>query len=441
MGSAKKEKDAAKSKEKTLNEQLRAITNEKDKLQDKIDDLEDSVKAHERDIAKMKAELGTAKNDLLEKDKQCKSMQKDDNKSKALTDRISLLEKQKYELDTKTRTLETEKSSLAHKVSQLEKEKESSSKKLKDLESAKEELAKQVENSASPTWDKKSKEDVQKLQKENQNLKKEKDLRKNIKDVKPNKVQGELKKLAEKIEKNSLLSDATTGYTNGVDGIASAEASEIKSNFDALQKDYESRTGEIEKLTSQLSRAKADSNSAVEKLRRSESELSQIKEKNAQLSDELLNKSRRIAGLENGGHGAGGQDTTELQRQVDELKKKLGESGGAKMKKSVKFNMEPEPSSESSGRTVKELEEALEAAYRERTEIIKTCRNEVEFHRTIASELENSIMEDFEWKLHEMEKDYNAKLKYSKEKIDEQIKEACRGILREKDDDKQTSNQ
>ena len=41
----------------------------------------------------------------------------------------------------------------------------------------------------------------------------------------------------------------------------------------------------------------------------------------------------------------------------------------------------------------------------------------------------------FEWKLHEMEKDYNAKLKYSKEKIDEQIKEACRGILREKDDE------
>merc|ERR1711874_34531 len=255
--------------------------------------------------------------------------------------------------------------------------------------------------------------------------------RKNIKDVKPNKVQGELKKLAEKIEKNSLLSDATA-HTNGVDGIASAEASAIKSNFDALQKDYESRTGEIEKLTSQLSRAKADSNSAVEKLRRSESELAQIKEKNAQLSDELLNKSRRIAGLENGGHG--GQDTAELQRQVDDLKKKLGESGGAKVKKSVKFNMEPEPACES-GRTVKELEEALEAAYRERNEIIKTCRNEVEFHRTIASELENSIMEDFEWKLHEMEKDYNAKLKYSKETVDEQIKEACRGILKEKDDE------
>merc|ERR1712088_253827 len=133
--------------------------------------------------------------------------------------------------------------------------------------------------------------------------------------------------------------------------------------------------------------------------------------------------------------GHGGQDTAELQRQVDELKKKLAEGGGAKVKKSVKFNMEPEQASETSGRSVKELEEALEAAYRERNEIIKTCRNEVEFHRTIASELENSIMEDFEWKLHEVEKDYNSKLKYSKETVDEQIKEACRGILKEKVDE------
>ena len=34
-----------------------------------------------------------------------------------------------------------------------------------------------------------------------------------------------------------------------------------------------------------------------------------------------------------------------------------------------------------------------------------------------------------------MEKDYNSKLKYSKETVDEQIKEAFRGILKEKDDE------
>merc|ERR1711892_278938 len=223
--------------------------------------------------------------------------------------------------------------------------------------------------------------------------------------------------------------------TNGTDCSTGggADVVEMKANFDALQKDFESRTSEIEKLQSTLSRSKTDCNTAVEKLRKSESELCQIKEKNAQLSDELLNKSRVIVGLEN---GASPNSGSELQRQVDDLKKKLAEAKNGKVKKGVRFNAEPEILTDAAKTgTVEELEEQLERAYSERNEIIATCRKEVEFHRTIASELETSIMEDFEWKLHEMEKDYNAKLKYSKEKVDEQIKEACRGILREKDDE------
>merc|ERR1719510_1573581 len=246
-------------------------------------------------------------------------------------------------------------------------------------------------------------------------------------------VQGEYKKLVEKIEKNSLISGQP--LTNGTGAGAGAGSDELRSNFDSLQKDFESRTAEIEKLTSQLTRSKTDCNTAVEKLRVCESELGQIKEKNAQLSDELLNKSRVIVGMENGGN----TEARELQKQVEDLRKKLVEAQGGKAKKSVRFGAEPEvqvlndPSAKPS--TMKELEDALQSAYAERNEIIETCRKEVEFHRTIASEPEQSIMEDFEWKLHEMEKDYNCKLMYSKQKIDEQIKEACRGILREKDDE------
>jgi len=447
---AKKEKETSKTKEKSLSDQLRLITNEKDKLQDKIDELTDSVKKQERELGIMNTDLKTTKSNLEEKEKQCKNMTKDDNKNKALSDRITVLEKQKYELDKKSTDLETEKSSLTYKVNQMEKEKETFNSKIKILESVKEELSKKVKEAEQkvkstplPTADKK--EDLIKLQKENQTLKKdkddlgkslkqiEKDLRKNIKDVKPNKIQGELKKLAEKIEKNSLV--PTSNLTNGTDCSTGggADAEEMKANFDALQKDFESRTSEIEKLQSTLSRSKTDCNAAVEKLRKSESELCQIKEKNAQLSDELLNKSRVIAGLEN---GASHSSSSDLQRQVEDLKKKLADAQSGKVKKSVKFNAEPEILTDVAKPTsVKELEDQLQAAYSERNEIIATCRKEVEFHRTIASELETSIMEDFEWKLHEMEKDYNAKLKYSKEKVDEQIKEACRGILREKDDE------
>merc|ERR1711974_588105 len=136
------------------------------------------------------------------------------------------------------------------------------------------------------------------------------------------------------------------------------------------------------------------------------------------------------------GENGSNSEAKELQRQVEDLRKKLTEAQGGKPKKSLRFAAEPEVLNDpAKPSTMKELEDALQSAYAERNEIIETCRKEVDFHRTIASELEQSIMEDFEWKLHEMEKDYNAKLKYSKETVDEQIKEACRGILKEKDDE------
>merc|ERR1711994_1203274 len=103
-------------KEKSLSDQLRVISNEKDKLQDKIDELTDSVKRQERELGIVNADLKTTKANLEDKEKQCKNMGKEDNKTKALSDRITVLEKQKYELDKKSADLETEKSSLNFKV-------------------------------------------------------------------------------------------------------------------------------------------------------------------------------------------------------------------------------------------------------------------------------------------------------------------------------------
>merc|ERR1711982_292012 len=84
----KKEKEALKTKEKSLSDQLRVISNEKGKLQDKIDELTDSVKRQERDIGIINAELKSTKANLEDKEKQCKNMGKEDNKTKALSDRI-----------------------------------------------------------------------------------------------------------------------------------------------------------------------------------------------------------------------------------------------------------------------------------------------------------------------------------------------------------------
>ena len=70
--------------------------------------------------------------------------------------------------------------------------------------------------------------------------------------------------------------------------------------------------------------------------------------------------------------------------------------------------MEPEtviPTS--SDDRVKKLEEALETAAKERQEILEAAEKEIDYHRSIAAELESSMINDFEWKLHEIESEYN----------------------------------
>ena len=79
----------------------------------------------------------------------------------------------------------------------------------------------------------------------------------------------------------------------------------------------------------------------------------------------------------------------ELQKKCDELQKKLDHSvtsqpsGGAR-KKTVKFAAEPETviPSDMDDRVVK-LEHALEAAAKERQEILEAAEKEIEYHRSI----------------------------------------------------------
>jgi len=90
-------------------------------------------------------------------------------------------------------------------------------------------------------------------------------------------------------------------------------------------------------------------------------------------------------------------------------------SGGAR-KKSVKFAIEPEPEMTVIGVSsdhkdkISSLERALEDAAKERQEILEAAEREIEYHRSIAADLEQSLIEDFEWKLHEIEADYHKKL-------------------------------
>ena len=97
-------------------------------------------------------------------------MQKEDN-AKSLSDRISLLEKQKSELDKKSFDLENEKSTLSEKVAALEADKKSLSGKIQELQSEKDDMTKKVKTAVDKVRSSgDSNDDLKKLQKENQTL-------------------------------------------------------------------------------------------------------------------------------------------------------------------------------------------------------------------------------------------------------------------------------
>merc|ERR1719495_1173933 len=82
---------------------------------------------------------------------------------------------------------------------------------------------------------------------------------------------------------------------------------------------------------------------------------------------------------------------------------------------------------------VKELESALEEALVEREQILLACEKEIEQERNIAIELEQKMMEDFEWKLREVEGGYRTKIKSLEETIESKIRQTEREITRQKD--------
>ena len=95
------------------------------------------------------------------------------------------------------------------------------------------------------------------------------------------------------------------------------------------------------------------------------------------------------------------------------LKKKAKET---EMKIEILHEMQTEDTT--NDHHVNELERALEEALVEREQILEACEKEIEHEKNIAIELEQKMMEDFEWKLREAERGYTAKAKSLEESLE-----------------------
>ena len=84
---------------------------------------------------------------------------------------------------------------------------------------------------------------------------------------------------------------------------------------------------------------------------------------------------------------------------------------------------------------LKQLEKALEEALVEREEILEAAEKEIQGQKTIAIETEQKMMDDFEWKLREIESDYRDKIKAMEDSVDIKVKSARDELIRQKDDE------
>ena len=117
-----------------------------------------------------------------------------------------------------------------------------------------------------------------------------------------------------------------------------------------------------------------------------------------------------------------------VETERDGLKKKVKETD-------IKIEVLNKNQKENSTKEthVKELESALEEALVEREQILEACEKEIEHERNIAIELEQKMMEDFEWKLREVEGGYRTKIKTLEDSIDTKVRSTEREISRQKD--------
>jgi len=175
--------------------------------------------------------------------------------------------------------------------------------------------------------------------------------------------------------------------------------------------------GQAKTLREQLS---AEQVSSKEREAGRDKELSQTREALAKIQREMGQANEKFSHLD--------EKFKSVENERDGLKKKVKET---EIKIEVLNKKQTE--AQTKDQHVKELESALEEALVEREQILEACEKEIEHERNIAIELEQKMMEDFEWKLREVEGGYRTKIKSLEETIESKIRQTEREITRQKD--------
>ncbi|CAG7829111.1 unnamed protein product [Allacma fusca] len=193
----------------------------------------------------------------------------------------------------------------------------------------------------------------------------------------------------------------------------------LQADVNMLTVDRDNKVVEMEGLATQIMVLTVENESALENIQKLEEELTVLRQKNDQLTQDILKKSDQLKNVETT-TSKSDKTVTELETKMKGLEDKLKEVETDRSKiieerDAVESEREEE---------LRALQNALDDAIEAKIKTQNKYEREFEELRTTNSSQEQQLMEDFEWKLREIEASCKKKLQEKDRQVEEKLKEA-----------------
>ncbi|XP_045465538.1 protein FAM184A-like isoform X2 [Harmonia axyridis] len=202
-----------------------------------------------------------------------------------------------------------------------------------------------------------------------------------------------------------------------------AEANKLRFQMEELQRDVFAKSAGMDRLQTELQAANKDSEVTRLRIRNLEAELTKFRENNSRLTENLETKTEEFLEEENKSKAK----IEELQEILRQLKTKINwleqQIQSLKQEK-IELVKQHEQMKAEKIEEEKRNKEALEQAMRQRNEIEAKWKQDFEKLRTINIMKEQDLLDDFEWKLREVQQSCKKRLEEKDRCMEERLLKA-----------------
>ncbi|KAK9874981.1 hypothetical protein WA026_005797 [Henosepilachna vigintioctopunctata] len=199
-----------------------------------------------------------------------------------------------------------------------------------------------------------------------------------------------------------------------------AEANKLRFQMEELQRDVFAKSAGMDRLQTELQAANKESDMTKIRIRHLENDLASFRENNARMTETLDTKTSEFVEAENKAQAK----IEELQEVIRQLKTKINwlEQQVESLKEEKKvIEKQHEQLKAEKIEEEKKNKEALEQMLRQKNEIEEKWKEDFEKLRTINILKEQDLLDDFEWKLREVQQNCKKRLEEKDKSMEERL--------------------